>query len=184
VTNLLGFYRGFPEIPHAKATFTSATPAKTLQKAIAKVAGDMNTQEFVLDTIAHETSDNCNVGFELGIAESTTFNYLTSEEVNRFITSLTQKKSVLNIDLLCIVKYHLASREKRRPLKFDYYLLRFIFRRPQAQLRVFHERGAQHLSIEELVEFLTKQINIELEKMKAKPLRLETIRHPVPIGNL
>ena len=184
MTDLLGFYRGFPEIPHAKATFTSATPAKTLQKAIAKVAGDLNTQEFVLDTIAHETSGNCNVGFELGIAESTTFNYLTSEEVNRFITSLTQKKSVLNIDLLCIVKYHLASREKRRPLKFDYYLLRFIFRRPEAQLRVFHERGSQHLSIEELVEFLTKQINIELEKMKAKPLRLETIRHPVPIGSL
>jgi hypothetical protein len=183
MTNLLGFYQDFPEIPHAKATFTSANPAKTLQKAVAKVAGNLNTQEFVLETIAHATQDNCNVGFELGIAEATTFNYLTSEEVDRFIMSLTEK-SVLNIDLLCIVKYHLASRQKRRPLKFDYYLLRFIFRRSEAQLRVFHERGAQHLSIEELVEFLTKQINIELEKMKAKPLRLETIRHPVPIGNL
>lgn len=181
---MLGFYQDFPEIPHAKVTFTSAAPTKTLQKAIAKVAGNLNTQEFVLDTIAHTTIGNCNIGFELGIAEATTFNYLTSEEVNRFLKSLTKKENVLNIDLLCVVKYHLATGEKRRPLKFDYYLLRFIFRKQEAQLRIFHERGTQHLSIEELVEFFMKQINIELEKMKAKPLRLRTITRPVPIGNL
>ena len=181
---MLGFYQDFPKIPHAKATFASATPVKTLQKAIAKVAANLNTQEFVLDTIAHATIGNCSIGFELGIAEATIFNYLTSEEVNRFLKSLTRKENVLNVDLLCVVKYHLATGQKRRPLKFDYYLLRFIFRKPEAQLRIFHERGAQHLSVEELVEFFTKQINIELEKMKAKPLRLKAIMHPVPIGNL
>jgi hypothetical protein len=181
---LLGFYENFPDTPHAKATFTSAAPTKTLQKAIAKVAGYLNTQEFVRDSIASATIGNFNIGFELGIAEAATFNYLTSEEVNRFLESLDKKENVLNIDLLCIVKYHLAAREKRRPLKFDHYLLRFIFRKPEAQLRIFHERGTQHLSIEELVEFLTKQINIELGKTKAKPLRLRTIMHPVPIGNL
>jgi hypothetical protein len=180
---LLGFYQDFPEIPHAKATFTSGAPSKMLQKAIANVAGDLNTQEFALDTIAHATVGNCNIGFELGIAETTTFNYLTSEEINRFLKSLTKRENVLNVDLLCIVKYHLAAGEKRRPLKFDYYLLRFIFRKPEVQLRIFHERGTQRLSIEELVEFLAKQINVELEKMKAKPLRLRTIMHPVPIGN-
>ena len=181
---MLGFYQDFPEIPHAKATFSSAAPAKTLQKAIVKVAGYLNAQEFVLDTIGHASMGNCKIGFELGIAEAATFNYLTSEEVDRFLKSLAKKENVLNMDLLCIIKYHMAVGEKRRPLKFDYYLLRFIFRKPETQLRIFHERGTQHLSIEELVEFLTKQINIEIEKMKAKPLRLRTVTHPVPIDNL
>ena len=130
---MLGFYQNFPDIPHAKATFTSANSTKTLQKAIAKVAGNLNIQEFALDRIAHATIGNCNISFELGIAEATTFNYLTSEEVNRFLKSLIKKENALNVDLLCIVKYHLASREKYRPLKFDYYLLRFIFRKPEAQ---------------------------------------------------
>jgi len=181
---LLGRYENFPVFPHAKATFTCAAPTKTLQEAIVKVANNLNGQEYNLDAIASAATTDCIVGFEFGIAEAADFNYLNLEERDRFLKSLAKKGTVLNTDFLCIVEYHLAGGEKRRPLKFDHYLLRFIFRRPDTQLRVFHERGIQHLSIEELVEFLVEQINIELAKMKAKPLQLGTIIHPVPIENL
>ncbi len=181
---MLGLYENFPVFPHAKATFMSGAPTKTLQEAIVKMAGCLNNREYALDTMASATIANCKIGFEIGIAEAATFNYLNAEEVDRSLKILAKKETVLNIDFLCIVKYHLTDSEKRRPLKFDHYLIRFIFRKPEAQLRVFHERGMQHLSIEELVEFLTKQINNELEKMKAKPLRLRTIMHPVPIESL
>ena len=181
---MLGFYENFPVFPHAKATFTCAALTKTLQQAIVKVAGYLNSQEYNLDATASTKTADCRIGFELGIAEAVTFNYLNLEEVDRFLKSLAKKETVLNIDFLCIVKYHLTGGKERRPLKFDHYLLRFIFRKPEVQLRIFHEKGTQHLSMEELVEFLTKQINIELAKMKAKPLRLGTIMHPVPIESL
>lgn len=178
---MLGFYDNFPVFPHATATFTSSASTKTLQEAIVKMAGSLNNQECAIDTMASATMVNCKIGFEFGIAEAAAFNFLNIEEVGRFLKILARKETVLNIDFFCVVKYYLADGEKRRPLKFDHYLLRFIFRKPEVQLRVFHERGMQHLSIEELVEFLTKQINVELAKMKVKPLRLRTILHPVPI---
>jgi len=182
---LLGFYENFPIIFHAKANFSCLSPIKTLQESIIRTINNLNSQEYNLNTIALTTVPDCRIGFEFGIAEGATFNYLNPEEVERLRKSLAKKEIVLNIDFLCILKYYLSQADKRRkPLKFDYYLLRFIFRRPRVELRIFHERGTQRLSMEELVEFLAKQINVELTKVKAKPLNLEAIMHPVPIENL
>jgi hypothetical protein len=180
---LLGFYEDFPVFPHAKADFTCASSTKTLQEAILTTAYSLNSQEYDLNAIT-PTKISCKIGFEFGIAEGASFNYLDSEEVERFRKSLTGKELVFNTDFLCIVKYHVTNDGKRQPLKFDNYLLRFIFRKPQVQLRVFHEKGTQRMSMEELIEFFTKQVNTELEKMEAKPLRLKTLMHPVPIERL
>lgn len=180
---MLGFYEDFPAFPHAKADFTCAASTKLLQEAILITAFGLNKQEFDLNTIA-PTKISCKIGFEFGIAERASFNYLDREEVERFRKSLTKKEAVLNTDFLCIVKYHVTNVGKRQPLKFDNYMLRFTFRKPQMQLWVFHEKGTQRLSLEELIEFLTKQVNAELKKMEAKPLRLITLMHPVPIERL
>ena len=181
---MLGLYENFPAIPHAKASFTSPSPTKTLQETIACTLSHLNVQEIDLNNITHTNTADCKIGFEFGIAEGVAFNYLNPEETERFRKDLAKKETVLNIDFLCVVKYHLSRGEKRQPLKFDHFLLRFIFRKPEVQLRVFHEKGTQHVSIEELIEFLTEQINNELAKMKTKPLRLGTIMHPVPIESL
>lgn len=177
---MLGFYEDFPAFPHAKADFTCAASVKTLQEAILTTAYSLNKQEYDLNAIA-PTEISCKIGFEFGIAERASFNYLDREEMERFRKSLTKKETVFNADFLCIVKYHVTDGEKRQPLKFDNYMLRFIFRKPQMQLRVFHEKGTQRLSMEELIEFLTKQVNAELKKLEAKPLRLISLMHPVPI---
>jgi hypothetical protein len=180
---LLGFYEDFPVFPHAKAEFTCTVSTKTLQEAIVTTAHNLNSQEYDLNAIT-TTKIGCKIGFEFGIAEGANFNYLDLEEVERFRKSLTGKETVFNTDFLCIVKYHVTNGSKRHPLRFDNYMLRFIFRKPQMQLRVFHEKGTQRLSLEELIEFFTKQVNIELEKMEAKPLRLKSLMHPVSIERL
>ena len=180
---MLGFYEDFPAFPHAKADFTCVVSTETLQEAIVATAYRLNSQEFDLNAIM-PTKISCKIGFEFGIAEGASFNYLDVEEMERFRKSLAKKEMIFCADFLCIVKYHVTNGDKRQPLKFDNYMLRFIFRKPQVQLRVFHEKGTQRLSVEELIEFLTKQINNELEKKEAKPLRLKSLMHPVPIERL
>lgn len=177
---MLGFYEDFPVFPHAKADFTCTASTKTLQEAIITTACNLNCREYDPSAIA-PTKISCKISFEFGIAEGANFNYLDLEEMERFRKSLAKKEMMLYNDFLCIVKYHVTDGLKRQPLKFDNYMLRFIFRRPLVELRVFHEKGTQHLSMEELIEFLAKQVNAKLEKLKAKPLRLKSIKHPVPI---
>jgi hypothetical protein len=180
---LLGFYEDFPAFPHAKADFTYVASTETLQEAIVSTAYILNSQEYDLNAIV-PTKISCKIGFEFGIAEGANFNYLDLEEVERFRKSLAKKENLSYTDFLCIVKYHVLSGGKRQPLRFDNYMLRFIFQKPLVQLRVFHEKGTQRLSMEELIEFLTKQVNAELEKMEAKSLRLKSLIHPVPIERL
>jgi hypothetical protein len=180
---LLGFYEDFPVFPHAKADFLCTASTKTLQEAIVTTVHNLNSQEYDLNAIA-PTKINCKISFEFGIAEGSSFNYLDLEEVKSVRKSLAKKEAPMNADFLCIIKYHVTNGDKRQPLKFDNYMLRFIFRKPQMQLRVFHEKGTQRLSLEELIEFLTRQVNNELEKMQAKPLRLKSLMHPVPIERL
>lgn len=177
---MLGFYEDFPVLPHAKADFTCTVSTKTLQEAIITTAYNLNNREYDPSAIT-PTKISCKISFEFGIAEGTNFNYLDLEEMERFRKNLTRKETISNTDFLCVVKYHVTDGIKRQPLKFDNYMLRFIFRKPLVQLRVFHEKGTQHLSMEELIEFLAKQVNAKLEKMKAKPLRLKSLKHPVPI---
>jgi hypothetical protein len=180
---LLGTYENFPVTPHAKAILTYLSTTETLQQAILTAFSQLNNQEYSQNTIA-STTINCKIGFEFGMAEGATFNYLSPEETVRFQKNL-RKTALACLDFFCVVKYYLPSPEgKRRPLKFDYYLFRFVFRKPSIILTVFHERGTRHLSIPELIEFLTKQINTELEKTTSKPLKLRTIMCPVPIEKL
>lgn len=177
---MLGFYEDFPAYPHAKADFNCAAATKTLKKAILTTTYTLNQQEFDLKTVA-DTKINCRIGFEFGIAEKTCFNYLDREEIERFERYLNNKENVVSTDFLCILKYHKTNTGKRQPLRFDNYMLRFVFRKPVIQLNVFHEKGTQRLSMEELIEFLMNQINAELKRMEAKPLRLVSLKHPVPI---
>ena len=159
------------------------TSTRILQEAIVATAYILNSLEYDLNAIV-PTKISCKIGFEFGIAEDSIFDYLDLEEIERFRKSLSKKEIISYTDFLCIVKYHMTSGGRRQPLKFDNYMLRFIVQKPNVQLRVFHEKGTQRLSIEELIEFLTKQVNAELKKIDAKPLRLKSLMHPVPIERL
>jgi len=91
----------------------------------------------------------------------------------------------MSLDFFCVVKYYSPRiKAKHKALKFDYYLFRFVFRKPSVILTVFHERGTRRLPIKELIEFLTNQINTELTRARSEPIKLRIIMCPVPIENL
>lgn len=180
---MLGVFKEFPTFANATADFTCSASFEALQEAIFTAAYGLNSQEYDLKVIM-PTVISCRIGFELGVAEDASFDYLDLEEVERFKKILSKNEFLSCIDFLCIIKYYATDGGKRQPLRFDNYLLRFTFEQPDVHLRVFHEKGTQRLPIEELIQFLTRQVNAELEKTQAKPLRLTSLMHPVPIEKL
>jgi hypothetical protein len=57
------------------------------------------------------------------------------------------------------VRYYKAGTEKKTPLKFDYYMIRFAFSKDTMEMRVFHERGPRYISPEDIVAFLVNKVN-------------------------
>ena len=63
------------------------------------------------------------------------------------------------MDFFCAVRYYKAKTEKKTPLKFDYYMIRFAFSKDTMEIRVFHERGPRYFSPEDIVTFLMNKVN-------------------------
>jgi len=122
------------------------------------------------------------LNFEFGVAEENAFNFLDKEELDRLHKSLDETKEPLRmLDFFCATRYHTTTQNgKRKALKFDYVLLRFIFHRRTMQLFLVHERGTQRIPLEDFASFLTNRINRELSKTQQKPL---TIRYVHPVYN-
>jgi hypothetical protein len=55
-------------------------------------------------------------------------------------------------------------------------MLRFTFSRKTMELRVSHERGNQHISMEDFIVFLTNKINEKLKREVQKELVLKYLR--------
>ncbi|UCF58691.1 MAG: hypothetical protein JSV15_06445 [Candidatus Bathyarchaeota archaeon] len=172
---MLGRYENFPETVHGIARFAPTPSIAQMQEAILHALYQLNHEICDLERIVAVSLLKCEVSFEFGVAEAEEFNYLDEEELNRFRKSVVDKTfSVL--DFFCVVRYHVNKKGKRVPLKFDYHLLRFMFYGARMELRVTHERGAQHVSLEELIAFIAKRVNEDLSKKRLKPLTLECSR--------
>ena len=164
---MLGRYESFPETVHGIARFTPPSSIAKMQEAILHALYQLNHEICDLKRIMPVSLLKCEVSFEFGVAEA--------EELNYFCKSVVDKTfSVL--DFFCVVRYHVNKKGKRVPLKFDYHLLRFMFYDGNMELRVTHERGAQHASLEELIVFIAKRVNEDLSKKRLKPLILEYSR--------
>jgi len=111
---------------------------------------------------------------EIGIADTLTFNFIDEEEKKRWLDIL-KKKSFETLDFIWIARYYISEKGKNRPLRFDYYMLRFIFRPEMMELRVHHERGARRLHIEDLIRLIIKKFNQELEREDEQPLTIESL---------
>jgi hypothetical protein len=110
----------------------------------------------------------CAVIFEFGIAEGSDFNYLDDEEVSRVMNNINRKPFPI-LDFLLVTRYYKTQEQKRRPLRFDYYMLRFIFDR-HVEIRVFHEKGPMRMLPEEISDFVVERINETVSKRILKPL--------------
>ena len=75
------------------------------------------------------------------------------------------------MDIFCAIRYYKKVQdEKKRPLRFDYYMLRFLFNKNTVEMLVLHERGPRYVSPEEIITFLANKINEAFSKKVLKSL--------------
>jgi hypothetical protein len=153
---MLGFYENFPANIHRTDNFASSLSSRKLQQRLIQVLHDVNCETFSFEEIAHPTVPECTIIFEVGLADAKSFNYIDEEETKRALSTL-RKATFQTMDFFCAVRYYKGA--AKAPLKFDYYLLRFVFSKNSVETRVFHERGPQYISPEDLVAFLVNEIN-------------------------
>ena len=166
---MLGYYDNFPENIHKITSFSTSTSKKRLQQTLIQVLYKINSEPFTLEDVAHPSIPQCKVIFEFGIAEANSFNYLDSEEKSRVIKKI-RKKPFQTMDFLCAMRYYKMQNEKKTPLRFDYYMLRFTFNKKLAEIQVFHERGPRHMTPEDAVNFVANKINETFSKKVLKTL--------------
>jgi len=173
---LFGIYENFPEMYHGIARFYCKTLTNELQRALLNCLCDMNRNEEELD-LPEFGRDNIDVEVDFGIADGLTFNYLDKETLKHCQQMLgVQSFSVL--DFLCIVRYYAIENDRRKPLRFDYHMLRFLFSEKEVELRVYHEKGTRRLSIEDLITLLTTKVNQILAKKKLIRLKTSNVHEP------
>jgi hypothetical protein len=155
---MLGAYENFPKNIHKAAHFTTSTTNKKLQQTLIQTLKQANSENFNLENIAAPSVPQCSVIFEFGIAETSSFNYLDEDEANKVI-KIIQKNPLQVLDFFCAIRYYKIQNEKRTPLKFDYYMIRFIFNKNSVETQIFHERGPRYMSPEEIANFIFNRIN-------------------------
>lgn len=154
----LGFYENFPANIHRIDQFISILSGKQLQQKLIQVFHYINIKEFSFEEVTNPTVPQGRVIFEFGIAESEGFNYIDEEELKKTLKFLTEKR-LGAMDFFCSIRYYKGIGEKKKPLKFDYYMLRTIFGKDTFEIQVHHERGPRYISPEELSTFIFRKIN-------------------------
>jgi len=168
-SRLLGHYENFPTVVHNVSRFTHQSTEKKLQKTILRIFHRLNQEKHDLNVLSPFFSSKCEVSFEFGVAEGVTFNYLDEEELKRFQKAIT-KEALLTLDFFCVVRCHALKEGRHVPLKFDYHLLRFVFRGNSVEMQICHERGIRRVSLEDLGNFIIGQISEELpQKIVSSP---------------
>jgi hypothetical protein len=155
---MLGFYENFPANIHRTDNFTSLFSSKKLQQKLIQVLHKINRRTFSFEEVAYPTVPQGTIIFEAGLAEAKNFNYIDEEETKRVLTAL-RKATFQTMDFFCAVRYYKGAGEKKTSLKFDYYLMRFVFGKNSVEIQVFHERGPRYISPEDIVAFLVNEIN-------------------------
>jgi hypothetical protein len=167
---LLGRYKNFPETVHGVTRFETQDPTKEIQKAILRTFNRLNKEPFSLGTVTPYLKQNCEVGFEFGVAEGAGFNFLDNKELELCLKSVDETEMDV-LDFFFAVRYHsVRDGGKRVPLKFDYCVLRFAFHEGGLELWICHKKGPQRVPLDDLTDFLVKQINVELSQRQLTPL--------------
>jgi hypothetical protein len=154
---MLGFYENFPVNIHGIETFTTPLSSTRLQRRLIQVLHDVNCREFSFEEVSCPTVPKCTIIFEAGLADAGSFNYIDEEETKKVLRAL-RKAPFQTMDVFCAVRYY-KSAEEKKPLRFDYYMMRVAFGKNTVEIRVFHERGPRYVSPEDLVAFFVNKVN-------------------------
>ena len=172
---MLGRYENFPEMRHAIVQFANQMPTRELQQIIIKTLHRLNTTHRGFKFPSVKSVQNCNVRFDLGIADGLTFNYL-DEEVMKLSLGSVSKAAHSTLDFICIVRYYKKTSGRRhRPLRFDYYMMRFRFIEEGGNIEVYHEKGTRRFPIDDLVALIVRRVNRELAESKRPKITVTQI---------
>jgi hypothetical protein len=160
---MLGLYENFPKTIHKTASFAASISNKRLQQALIQTLQKINNKNFNLQEITNPSIPQCTAILEFGIAETNNFNYLDNEETNKML-KVIQKKPLQVMDFFCALRYYKMQNEEKTPLRFDYYMIRFIFNEDLMEIQIFHERGPRHVSPEDVANFVANKINETFSK--------------------
>jgi hypothetical protein len=160
---MLGYFEGFPENPQKIAFFSFSVSSKKLQETLMQILYEMNGKKFPLQKVSDPSIPQCTVIFEFGVAETNTFNYLDKEEKKKLLKAL--KKNPFRImDFYCAARYYKKKSGKTVPLKFDYYMIRFLFENKLLETQIFHERGPKHIAPDDILNFVINKANRRLSR--------------------
>jgi len=172
---LLGRFENFPEIYHGIVQLRHQSPSKKLQEIILQALHNLTREDgFVFPSI--QAVSDCKVNFDFGIADGATFNYLKGEMLNASLETVL-KDALPVLDFICVVRYYRKDgRGCYKPLKFDYYLLRFLFHDENVDFQIFHERGTRRLSIEDLSTTIINMVDEGLSENGLPKITVEYAR--------
>jgi hypothetical protein len=168
---MLGLYENFPKTIHKTTSFTASISNKRLQQALIQTLQKINNKNFNLQEITNPSMPQCTAILEFGIAETNNFNYLDDEEANK-VLKVIQKKPLQVMDFFCALRYYKMQNEEKTPLRFDYYMIRFIFNKDLMEIQIFHERGPRHVPPEDVANFVANKINEAFSKKILKATML------------
>jgi len=165
---MLGFYTNFPKTLHKKASFSTSTSNRRLQQLLIETAFKLNNRAFQSEEIATPSLRRCSVIFEFGVAEDNDFNYLDAQEKSTLLKTI-KRKPLQIMDFLCIIRSYKIKNGQKAPLRFDYYMLRFQFKKRLMGMQICHEKGPMHTSPEELISLIISKINGSSARKVLKP---------------
>jgi hypothetical protein len=155
---MLGLYNNFPLNIHRIDSFSTQFSSRKLQQRLMQVLREINSGNFSFEEVTCPTVINCTIIFEVGLAEAESFTYIDEEETKKVLSAL-KKAPLQTMDFFCAIRYYKGQGEKKKPLKFDYYMIRALFGKNAVEIRVFHERGPRYISPEDIVTFLVAKVN-------------------------
>lgn len=155
---MLGVYDNFPSNVHRIEKFATTLSTRMLQQKLVQVLQEINRKKFSSSDVVNPALPDYAIAFEMGLADGKNFNFIDKEESKR-IRSALRKDTLRAMDLFCAVRYYKENKEKRTPTRFDYFMTRFVFIGNSIELQVFHERGPRYFSPEDLITFLSNEIN-------------------------
>lgn len=167
---MFGRFDSFPKNLHKAVVFNGPDPKSKVQKAVLQTYQRLNTKTFAPKEITPFFDQNYKVSFEFGVAEGPDFTYLDEQQLEQSLKTVDENEIEV-LDFFVVVRYHKkTNKTKQTPLRFDYQVLRFAFHEKIVELLIRHERGTQRIALEDLADFLTKQVNLELKKNQLNPL--------------
>jgi hypothetical protein len=155
---MFGQYEHFPKTIHVGSRFATQVPTKTIQENLIRALHTINSESFKLQDITYPMIPNCTAIFELGIADGEGFNYLTTEETDKSIRAI-HKTPPQTLDFFLDIRYYRDPKERKTALRFDYYMLRFVFDAQQMEIQISHEKGPRRVTPDDLITFIAEKIN-------------------------